>query len=1511
MGTPNHCAIGTNHQHRSIPFVNDLADVSRLFKRVGTLLAVALVASVFAMPLAAQGITRARVDPAPNPDLEKSCGLDILMILDESGSIQNAHATDDVRDAFKAFTAALNNTSSSIAVAEFSTVARLPSIGAFGPGDYITITDSTKPDLDSYVDNDYDPDGSTNWEDALRMGIPNHAERPDPVVPHLTVLITDGDPNRVIREWRVTEDEYANKVPLSSNEVTRSSKNAAADAAVPNANLIKAQGSHILAIAVGNGLSGGSALNRLEKLSGPDIYDGSGTFDISTHDIYREPDFRNLQDALRDAAFQLCAPSVTIQKLVDLTPDPNSLDDAVPGVGWEVTGTPTAAGGFDWVLPDATPAASKTDLTDNGGFAQFQWTTNAAVDSAFTATETPQAGFSNLPNETSCTYRTPDLPDTVLTLDSVAPDTFSTTIPPESIVVCTFFNLADPVSAIDIEKSTNHLDADTAPGPGIRVGKPVEWTYVVTNTGNLTLSNVVVTDDDLGATADVTVDCPKTTLLHGESMVCTALGVSGTNADGGSLTGLYSNEATVTATDTRGGTPSDSDPSHYTVTSPDIHLIKEVSLTSPEDWQDANSPPGPFYDEGDSITFRYSIENTGTETLTDIDLSDSVLGDLVLDGVAQPGVNCVWPAIPEGFIDPGESVVCTVDDTAQADQYDNLGTVSGTEDVVGGVTVTDTDPAHYFGANPSVDIEKSTNGEDADTAPGPTVAVGDTIHWSYEVTNNGNVPLVNWSVEDDQLGTVSCPRIVLKVGASTKCYGTGTAAAGQYENEGTVTAQDPAGGPDVTDSDLSHYFAAEPGIDIEKATNTQDADAAPGPYVQVGGPVTWSYEVTNPGNIALSSVSVVDDQGLTLTFIGGDSNGDSLLDINETWIYEATGFAVLEQYENLATATATGPFGPVSSDDPSHYFGVESGVSIEKFTNGLDSDTAPGGHIPVGDPVEWTYLVTNTGNDELTNVQVVDNIGGPVTCPGGPLAPGASVACDPLTGTANSGRYANLATVTATDVVGAEVTDDDPSHYFGYLSEIHVEKSTNGDDADTPNGPFIKIGDPVAWTYEVTNPGDTDIHNVSVTDDQGVTPSYVSGDDGDGILQPGETWVYEATGTATEGQYANLATAAGVDEFEDDVTDDDPSHYFGVPSGIDVEKSTNGEDADTPTGPSLMVGEEVTWTYEVTNIGALDVANVVVADDQGVTPVYVSGDDGDGILQPGEIWVYEATGTAVEGQYANVATATGIDEADDTVADTDPSHYIGLEASIQIEKTPDTATVPYYDSHEFTITVTNTGDTVLTEVEVTDPVTPSCDRAIGTMNPGEVVVYTCTVDSVEAPITNVAFVEGIAPDGTTRSDDDDARVDPFEVAGTAMIGDTAFWDTNGNRVQDAGEEGIPGARVTVRLVSSPSGATFEEVYTTDANGNYLAVALLSGTYGVTVDTTSVNGTLTTVGTFSVDLEIGETYLDADFGFQQADFPLTGTDSAAQAWLAVILLGAGVMLVVGSHRWRQQPDERLD
>lgn len=114
-------------------------------------------------------------------------------------------------------------------------------------------------------------------------------------------------------------------------------------------------------------------------------------------------------------------------------------------------------------------------------------------------------------------------------------------------------------------------------------------------------------------------------------------------------------------------------------------------------------------------------------------------------------------------------------------------------------------------AQPGIDLEKLTNGEDADEPTGPLVKVGDPVTWTYIIRNTGATPLVEITLLDDQEGAIlTCPRTDLGIGESMTCTLTGVAEVGQYANVGFVTGKTPFDPmqpqQSVTDNDPSHYF---------------------------------------------------------------------------------------------------------------------------------------------------------------------------------------------------------------------------------------------------------------------------------------------------------------------------------------------------------------------------------------------------------------------------------------------------------------------------------------------------------------------------------------------------------------------------------------------------------------------------------------------------------------------------------------------------------------------------------
>ena len=319
------------------------------------------------------------------------------------------------------------------------------------------------------------------------------------------------------------------------------------------------------------------------------------------------------------------------------------------------------------------------------------------------------------------------------------------------------------------------------------------------------------------------------------------------------------------------------------------------------------------------------------------------------------------------------------------------------------------------------------------------------------------------------------------------------------------------------------------------------------------------------------------------------------------------------------------------------YFGQTPGISLVKSTNGDDANSETGPFIPTNGTVVWTYLVTNTGNVNLTNVQIIDDILGLIGTID-LLQPGESRTLT-ANGNASAGQYANIGNATGKPPIGPGVSDEDPSHYFGESTDIKIKKYTNGVDADNPTGPYLTTGENVTWTYVVTTLSNVPIRDVSVTDSiPGITPVYVSGDDdNNNLLTSNETWIYQANGTAEAGQYANIGSVTGMTPGNNEVKDDDPSHYHAESGEISIKKYTNGYDADYPPGPNIDVGGNVTWRYVVTTASNLSFKDVNVEDSiPGVIPVYVSGDDdGNGLLTSNETWIFEANGTAVAGQYEN------------------------------------------------------------------------------------------------------------------------------------------------------------------------------------------------------------------------------------------------------------------------------------
>ncbi|NDG09858.1 MAG: hypothetical protein EB112_04080 [Actinobacteria bacterium] len=186
---------------------------------------------------------------------------------------------------------------------------------------------------------------------------------------------------------------------------------------------------------------------------------------------------------------------------------------------------------------------------------------------------------------------------------------------------------------------------------------------------------------------------------------------------------------------------------------------------------------------------------------------------------------------------------------------------------------------------------------------------------------------------------------------------------------------------------------AAPSISINKLTNGSD-----GPFILVGEPVVWSFQLTNTGNRTLTNISVIDNQGVTVVC------PETTLAVGQSITCDANGLAITGPYSNTATVSAVSEATTVTASDSSSYFGAAPSMTLLKKTNGVDS-----AEVPVGDSVTWTYLVTNTGNVAIDSVVVTDNLVSEITCPKNTLAIAETMTCS-ATGVADSRPSARIST---------------------------------------------------------------------------------------------------------------------------------------------------------------------------------------------------------------------------------------------------------------------------------------------------------------------------------------------------------------------------------------------------------------------------------------------------------------------------------------------------------------------
>jgi hypothetical protein len=521
------------------------------------------------------------------------------------------------------------------------------------------------------------------------------------------------------------------------------------------------------------------------------------------------------------------------------------------------------------------------------------------------------------------------------------------------------------------------------------------------------------------------------------------------------------------------------------------------------------------------------------------------------------------------------------------------------------------------------------------TADQPTyTAAGQIIGYTYVVTNNDQFSsIINISVSDDTIASVTCDSTTLGPGASTNCTGDYTTTAADV-SAGSVTNTASASGtfcPDgcifpVESPEVSEtiFFEAQPSLSVSKS-------AEPATYDEAGDVIAYSYVVTNTGNVPLTGISVDDDRTAAPSCLASTLAPGAFTTCTASYVITAADVSA-GSVTNTAVASGDscgeGCIIQSPPDSATVTFQPRPSLTLSKSANPTTYDSA-------GDAIAYSYVVTNNGNVALSSISISDDKVAPVSCPAVALAPSASLTCTgSYTTTAadvTAGSVTNTATAAGSCGEGCGATSEpaQATITFAEAPALTLSKSANPTTYDA-------AGDPIAYSYLVANTGNVALSSISITDDRVAAVSCPAV-----ALAPGAsltcTGNYSTTAAdVAAGTVTNTATAAG------SCGEGCSATSAPAQATITFERQpslTLSKSADPTTFGGA--GEAIAYSYLVTNNGNVALSSISISDDK-VAPVSCPA----GALAPGASLTctggYTTSAADVaDGSVTNTATAAG------------------------------------------------------------------------------------------------------------------------------------------------------------------------------------------------------------------------------------------------------------------------------
>ncbi|SFO79961.1 conserved repeat domain-containing protein/gliding motility-associated C-terminal domain-containing protein, partial [Algoriphagus ornithinivorans] len=829
------------------------------------------------------------------------------------------------------------------------------------------------------------------------------------------------------------------------------------------------------------------------------------------------------------------------------------------------------------------------------------------------------------------------------------------------------------------------------------------YTFKVTNTGNVTLSNIVLEDDKVTVSGG-----PITSLAPGASDATTFTAsyvLTQEDIDAGKVLNLAvargeapggdpndpSDDVTAESTDPTPVSADERDPECPTCTVTILPRTASLSIDKAADKQSIS-------EVGEVITYTLTVTNDGNVTLTDIVVNDPLTG-----------FNATIPSLAPGASEELETSYTVTQEDLDRGFVSNVATATTT---YGEEEISAEDEETVVVADmPSLTIDKVADKQSISE-------VGEVITYTLTVTNDGNVTLTDIVVNDPLTGfntTISS----LAPGASEELETSYTVTQEDLDRgfvRNVATATTTYGEKEISAEDEETVVVADmPSLTIDKVADKQSIS-------EVGEVITYTLTVTNDGNVTLTDIVVNDPlTGFSATISSLAPGASEELETSYTVTQEDLdrGFV-----RNVATATTTYGEEEISAEDE------ETVVVADMPSLTIDKVADKQSISEVGEVITYTLTVTNDGNVTLTDIVVNDPLTG-FSATISSLAPGASEELETsYTVTQEDldrGFVRNVATATTTYGEKEISAEDEETVTVSQSPSISIVKTSDVSSVST-------VGQVITYTLTVTNTGNVTLTNIVVNDPlTGFTETIPS-------LNSNQSVTFQTSYTVTaadlnKGSIVNVATATTSFNEQPVTAEDDAIVTVDQNPSISIVKTSDVSSVST-------IGQVITYTLTVTNTGNVTLTNIVVNDPlTGFTETIPS-------LNANQSVTFQTSYTVTaadlnNGSIVNVATASSNFNEQPVTAEDDATVTVDQNPSISIVKTSDVSSVSTVGQViTYTLTVTNTGNVTLTNIVVNDPLTGFTEN-ISSLGQGQSVVFTTTYvveqgDLDSGSIVNVA-----------------------------------------------------------------------------------------------------------------------------------------------------------------------------